>query len=284
MSCGQVADTGPLAVDDTQCVGADRARDLGARLDIERVGDEDAREQRGERPLRRNPARRTCPVVAVLDGLRPSALRRVHDREVVGRLEGEQREDRAELLLEAFDRPSTEASPPPLLNQRRKGAPHRLGALTPFPQAHRGAVLGRVLQGLIGRRDDLHVAPTPQSVEQEPRGPCPAAQLVHAQRTGAEVLHDVGRQGERHQPGPFGGLARREVVPGLPVGEPLLRLVVQLDRVRHQRLPQQPGEGGRHHDVDMLAPGIGSPPWSSEPAMRGPGTPARWSRSIVEIG
>lgn len=168
-------------------------------------------------------------------GAEPATLRRMDHREIGRRVHGDLVEDGSEGSLQSFDGGAAQTLPPPAVDDGWEVGPDRLRPASGLRGAHRGLVLWRVPQGPAVRRRDRDVPPTAQAAQEKLIGAGPRPEIRHGDSFAADVLQDVGPQGERHQPRPTGPCVGF-VVPSGPMRQAVLRLVVELDRVRHQSL------------------------------------------------
>ena len=139
--------------------------------------------------------------------------------------------------MEALDGIVTEPAAPALVHDGGQGAPDLLGLATVAGGAHLRRGGERLRECLARGRDQAQVAPTAQSLEEQPVGAGLGAQGGDGEAVGSDVLEHVGPAHVGHQPWGIGtfvsGVAARVM------GEPELGQVVELDGVRHEHLREQ---------------------------------------------
>jgi hypothetical protein len=235
---GQIADACPRAVEHPEGVGADGQRHAASGLVVDRECQQDPAEEWRERSLRRERRfrwERGTGFTARMRRLESAALGRMDDGEIGRWINGELLEDGPEGSLQPVDGGPPQTRAPTAIDDGWKVTPHSLRPASRLPGTHRGLVLRRVPSRLAVRWRDRHIPPTAQAAQEKLIGAGPCPQIRHGDPFVTDVLQDVGPQGERDQPWSIGAPVGL-VMPGGPVRQAVLELVVDLHGVRHQSL------------------------------------------------
>ena len=190
----------------------------------------------GERDPRRGERRASPSRDVTRTGLVDfAALRGMDDRQVGRRVDGKSVEDGPERPVQPVEGGRPQALLPAVIDDGREGRPDLPRPKTGSSGAHGGVVLGRLPQWLALRWRERDVPPPVETVEEESVRARPGAECRHRDVVGIEVLQHVGPQRERDQPG-SAAPGIRTFVAGGAMRQAVLRLVVELDRVRDQGL------------------------------------------------